>query len=71
MATPVHPDAQRLAKRFHEVWQALDPPGRMLAKKDFHELPLEYRLQLMATFDEMLRSELVFGGPSLYAEPSV
>jgi hypothetical protein len=71
MNTSAHPDAQRMAKRFHEVWQTLDRPEQKREKQNFSDLSLEYRIQLIRTFDEMLRAGLIFGGPSLYAEPSV
>ena len=58
----MHEDAERLAVRFVEVAEAVD------AKLSWRELDHEL---LRMTFDEMLRAELIFGGPGLYADPSV
>jgi hypothetical protein len=58
----MHADAERIARRFVDVASALD------AKLDTGDL--DYELMVM-TFDEMLRAELIFGGPSLYADPAV
>lgn len=56
----MHEDAERLAKRFIEVASTIDP-DRLWEDLDLIE----------ATFDEMLRAEIIFGGPSLYADPGV
>lgn len=57
----MHPDAKRLAARFVAVATTLEPDRLW---DDDLEL-------VTATFDELLRAEVIFGGPSLYADPAV
>lgn len=55
----MHVDAERIAKRFIETVSTFDG-----------KVSVDYEA-LTKTFDEMLRAELIFGGPSLYADPAV
>jgi hypothetical protein len=61
-------DARRMAERFHYVFQALGD-RTVVPEVPFDEVPLQYKVQLIKTFDELIKAEVVFPGPSLYAEP--
>jgi len=72
----MHEDAERLARRFHDVFELLVPkPGweirvqrkEMLSTR-WEDVAVEYRRTLVGTFDELLRAEVIFPGPSLYAD---
>jgi hypothetical protein len=54
-------DAQRIAKRFVEVRNTFD------AGDKWEDMTFEHRRLLIQVFDEMVRAELIFPGPSLYA----
>jgi hypothetical protein len=62
-------DAERMAKRFHETWQTLTPRRYMIADYAWDQVDFKYRQQLVRTFEELGRAEVIFPGPSLYAEP--
>jgi hypothetical protein len=62
-----HEDAERLAKRFHEVTCMVVP----YQEQRWDDLRADYRELLVEVFDEMLRAQLLFPGASLYADPSV
>jgi hypothetical protein len=70
MSKAPHADAERIARRFHEVSRLL---CREIGVPDprWEDVDESYRQVMIWTFDEMLRAGLIFGGPSLYAEPSV
>jgi hypothetical protein len=67
----IHEDSERLARRFHVIVSTLAPRLDMPRQLPWEEVDWTYRRLLVQTFDEMLRSELIFPGPSLYADPSV
>jgi hypothetical protein len=52
-------DAEKIAERFHDVASAMGV--------DSSELPSVPTLT--EVFDELVRTEVLFAGPSLYAEP--
>lgn len=56
----MHEDAERIARRFYEVAAAMGYVDEVITE-----------LEAEKVFDEMLRSEVIFGGPSLYAESPV
>jgi hypothetical protein len=59
----MHEDAERMARRFHLVRRMLVP-----ALASFDELVPRERDLLIQTFDELLRADAVFPGPSLYQD---
>jgi hypothetical protein len=57
-------DAKRMARRFHDVFQTIAKHPMA-----WDEVPLEHKVQLIKTFDELIKAEAVFPGSSLYAGP--
>jgi hypothetical protein len=70
MAGPLREDAERIARRFHEVGQTFTPIS-MAPRRPWDESSEDYKKRLVDTFYELLQAELIFPGPSLYAESSV
>ena len=58
-------DAKRMAEKFNDVFQAFG--SQLVPTMTWDEVPFEYKVQLIKTFDELVKSEVVFPGPSLYA----
>lgn len=57
----MHEDAERMARRFHLARKMLVP-----ALAEFDELMPRERDLLIQAFDDLLRADAVFPGPSLY-----
>lgn len=56
-------DAKRAADRFYEVFLIVcERDGRPADAEQFNRA-------VTATFAELMRAEVIFAGPSLYAEP--
>lgn len=53
-----------MARRFHDVFQTIAKHPMA-----WDEVPLEHKVQLIKTFDELIKAEAVFPGSSLYAGP--
>jgi hypothetical protein len=54
-------DSQRIARRFVEVRNTFDVGDR------WEDMTFEHRRLLVLIFEEMIRSDIIFPGPSLYA----
>jgi hypothetical protein len=72
MPTPVREDAERVAKRFHEVYEALAPKFDWETQQRSRVAWDDVNRALMiAVANELIEAEAIFPGPSLYADPSV
>lgn len=75
MDNPPHEDAERIARLFHDWYEALAPKfgweTQAQSRERWEDVPEENRELMVAVVDELLRAQVIFPGPSLYAEPSV
>jgi hypothetical protein len=62
----LHEDAARLARRFHEARVLLEP-----SVAGWDDIVIREQERLIAVFDHLIRTEVVFAGPSLYADPGL
>jgi hypothetical protein len=69
MPTPVREDAERVAKRFHEVYEALAPKfdweTQQRSRVAWDDVPHENRALMIAVANELIEAEAIFPGPSL------
>jgi hypothetical protein len=63
----MHEDAERLAKRFYEVSLTLAAGMGMEPVANWEDIDEQMRALAVQTFDEMLKAQLLFPGPSLYS----
>lgn len=65
-------DAERVARRFHDLYEMLAPKygweTQERSRVSWEDVPDANRELMIAVVDEMLVAELIFPGPSLYAE---
>ena len=59
----MHDDAERMARRFVEVRGIITGAGKL-----WEIMSADERRLYVETFDELLRAEVFFPGPSLYAD---
>lgn len=68
-------DAERIAKRIHATYETLAPrfgwETQARSRERWENVPEENRALMIAVVDELLQAQVIFAGPSLYADPSV
>jgi hypothetical protein len=66
-----HEDAERIAQRFHLLYEALAPQHgwqtQQASRTAWEHVPAENRRLMVSVVEELLRAEVIYPGPSLYA----